>query len=158
MRIMLAAIAALVAAPLAAADGIFITYSPDFEKKVQEDLGERDVAHLADYLQERLEKALDDKGLGDHSVEVIIRDAKPSKPTMTQLSDRPSLDYGQSFSLGGASFTGRILSPAGEVVAETEYKWFEYDIRFAQAGTTWTDARRAARSFARRLVKDAATG
>jgi opacity protein-like surface antigen len=133
------------------------TASPEFQKKLADDLGVRELADLADYAQTRLARELTARGAqvggaGGLTITVVIHDAKPNKPTMRQLSARPGLSYGLSYSIGGADLEATITDAAGR--SETvRYKWYETDITEAWTSWTWSDAQRAIRRFAVEVAK-----
>lgn len=119
--------------------------------------GEKDLNRLADRLQKRFETRLAKEGVTvDANAETVLRlvltDARPNRPTFTQLSKDTSLSY-KSFGVGGASFEGRILTAVGASLGDLSYAWYETDIRDAAYSTTWSDANRAIDRFARKTAK-----
>ena len=160
MRIPLIAAAALITAAslavapsaLAAPPAISVTLSPELQTKAQKTYGLRDVDRLADELRADAERALAKTGAyADARIELVITDVVPNRPTFKQLGDKPGLSF-ESFGVGGAAFTGRIISADG---SETPlaYKWYESDIRQAYANSTWRDAEWAIDRFAVRLAR-----
>lgn len=147
-----AALLVAVAAPVAAAAEINVTYAPEFSEKLTEDYGEREGTYLADRVRTDIERELGKAGVDVDRVDVTILDAKPSRPTFKQAGDEPGLDMHRSVSLGGMKLSAVAYDAAGTASEPFEYKWFESDIR--QAGlTTWHDARRASSRFAANFVK-----
>lgn len=120
--------------------------------------GERDLNRLAERLQKRVEKRLNKRGVlvADSSattLRIVIKDAKPNRPTFKQLSKEPSLSY-QSFGLGGAEIEAQIIQAGGVSAGDMSYRFFETTLdRFDQANSTWSDAYRAFDRFARNAAK-----
>lgn len=144
---------ALVSAPLAMAAEIRVSYSEDFTEALEEDYGAREGEYLSEYITEKLTERLDKAGKDVARIEVTIHDAKPNKPTREQLSDEPGLDYMRSISIGGMDVSAVAFDAAGREIYSLSYDWYETDIRNVPPSTTWTDARRAARIFARRFAE-----
>lgn len=154
MKHILLSAAAIALAPFATAGEINVSYSDDFTETLEEDYGLREGEYLAGDIQEDLVNAFERKGISPARVDVVIVDAKPNRPTLQQLRDRPGLDFGRSISIGGMKLTATAYDESNAVIGELEYGWFENDIRNVIGGPTWSDARRASRFFARQLAKD----
>jgi len=147
-----AALLVAVAAPVAAAAEINVTYGDKFAEKLTDDYGEREGVYLSERVREDLERALTKSGVDVVRIDVTILDAKPSRPTFKQAGDEPGLDLHRSVSIGGMKLSAVTYDAAGNASKPFEYKWFENDI--TQAGlTTWHDARRASSRFASNYVK-----
>lgn len=121
----------------------------------QGEYGQRDLDRLMERLKRRMEAQLTKNGVSvdDESANVlniVITDARPSRPTFTQLS-HSSLSY-SSFGLGGASFEGTLVQN-GQEQGIVSYGWYENDITDARYGATWSDANRAIDRFARKTAK-----
>ena len=123
MRIlMFAAFAALglvgsaLAEPLSTVSSVEVTLSPELRKKAIKEYGLKDVDRLAVELRKDVEKQLERTGvLAGGRVELVLVDARPNRPTMKQLGDKPGLSY-QSYGIGGAE----ALSERGELAPESE--------------------------------------
>lgn len=153
MKLVPIAALALVLSPAAFAAEINVSVSDDFQETLQEDLGTREGEYLSKELKEDLTRELNRAGVDVARIDVTILDAKPSKPTMKQLGDKPGLDYGASRSLGGMKLSAIAYDADGNQTSEYEYSWFENDIR--QTGlTTWYDANRASNRFARNFAEE----
>ena len=50
--------------------------------------------------------------------------------------------------IGGAELRARIVGADGATLGEVNYEWYESDLLFSTAQTTWSDARLAIRRFA----------
>ena len=148
---------ALLLAPAAMAAEINVTVSEDFQTKLQDDYGTREGDFLTKEVKDDLTQALEKAGVDTARIDVTILDAKPSKPTFKQLSDKPGLDYGMSKSLGGMKLSAVAFDEAGEQTAEYEYSWYEHDLRMSGI-STWYDASRASRRFARNFADDMKEG
>lgn len=155
----LAAILALstsaLAAPVALAP---VSYSPEFQAALDEDLGVREGEHLGAALTEAVRAALAERGAsmgqGGFTIELTIVDADPNRPTMEQLADQPGLDAIRSISLGGAELHAVLRSADGLVVSEVSHRRYNHSIDEAAmfSPTTWSEARRAIRRFADRVA------
>lgn len=116
-------------------------------------------AHEFDYLSRELKRsvetrldrsnALDPEG---GELNLVIEDARPNRPTWREMSAKPGLSY-QSFGVGGARISGEYRSAAG-ARTPVAYGWYETDIRWAQYGSTWSDADQAFDRLAARLAKN----
>lgn len=132
--------------------------SPEFQQKIQNEYGEREMRELTEAVQDALTHELAQAGAtaadaGAVAIEVVIEDAKPNRPTFKQLGDTPGLSM-TSVGIGGARLSARIVDARTGAVLETvSYAWYENDIRDAIASTTWTDARRAIRRFAANVAE-----
>lgn len=153
-------LAALAVAQSAAAVTVSpISFSPEFETELSEDLGEREGALLREDVERAVANALAARGVsaggGSDSIEITIVDAQPNRPTLEQLSERPGLDYIRSVSIGGAELRGVIRSASGAVVAEVEHRRYNSSLDefhgFPPAGT-WSEARRSIRRFAEKVA------
>ena len=159
MRIlMFAAFAALglvgsaLAEPLSTVSSVEVTLSPELRKKAVEEYGLREVDRLTVELRKEVEQQLSRTGvLAGGRVELVLVDARPNRPTMKQLGDKPGLSY-QSYGIGGAEIAGRAIAVDG-AVTPISYRWYETDIRQAYGAWIWHDAEWAFGRFASRLAK-----
>jgi hypothetical protein len=150
----LAAIAALaftVALP-ASALTVETKFSADFQKKLEKDYGTREAKVLTDALVRKVETAFAKQGVKADRVVVTIEDAKPNRPTMQQVMDKPGLDAIRSISLGGAELTGIAYDAAGTEIGRLNYDWYENDLSNTIGAGTWTDARWTFDRFANRFA------
>jgi hypothetical protein len=149
----LALLAALAAAP-ARADpaSVQVTISPQLQRQAEQSLGVKDIQDLAVELQHKVIKSVAETHVLEGArVELVLVDAKPNHPTMQQMSRTPGLSP-TSFGLGGATIEGRAIAIDG-AVTPLRYRWYETDLRLAQADTTWADASIAIQQFATRLSR-----
>jgi len=141
---------------LAGAPALAVTvetrYSDDFQKKLDKEYGAREGERLSKWLRERVEAALREKGVKAERVVVTLEDARPNRPTLKQVSDKPGLDPILSFGLGGAEMTGVAFDASGKEVGRLEYKWYETDLANSMNATTWHDARWSFSRFAKRMA------
>lgn len=136
-----------------------ISFSPEFETELSEDLGEREGVELRGLVEQAVASALSARGVsagsGSDTIEITIVDAQPNRPTLEQLSARPGLDYFRSISIGGAELRAVIRNASGDVVSEVEHRRFNSSLDefngFPPAGT-WSEARRAIRRFANKVA------
>lgn len=134
-----------------------VSFSPEFEVKLNEELGVREGEYLTGYIEETVQAALARQGVqlggNDGAIEIIIVDADPNRPTMQQLRDTPGLDPIRSFSIGGASLRAVVRGANGEVVTEVEHRRYNQTIdEFGGLPNMWSEARNSIRSFARRVA------
>jgi hypothetical protein len=152
LRLLALAVAALAVSAIAHAAPITVTYSEDFAEMLVDDYGEREGAVLSDEIIDDLDRELARAGIEVARIAVVIEDAKPNRPTMEQVRNRPGLDMFRSISLGGMELTGTAFDSEGAVVGELTYDWYENNIDQVIGSATWGDARRASNRFARRFV------
>jgi hypothetical protein len=92
---------------------------------------------------------------GGGTIEVVIVDADPNRPTWQQLRDEPSLDYHRSFSIGGAELRAVLRDSEGNVLTEVEHRNYNSSISEFHGmppGATWSEARRAIHRFANKVA------
>ena len=150
------AVMLLAAAPFAIGSGamaapasVSVSIGPALQAKAQKTYGEREIARLADELRTDAERALSRSNAhADARIELVLTDAVPNRPTFKQLGDKPGLSF-ESFGVGGAAFTGRIIAADG-TETPLAYKWYESDIRQAYGNSTWRDAEWAIDRFTAR--------
>lgn len=155
MRFAALAISALTALALAmpaAALTVEARVSEKFQEKLVDDIGVREADALTGALTRKIEAIFAAKGVTADRVVVTIEDAKPNRPTLEQMSNKPGLDPMRSISLGGAHITGVALDASGKELARLDYDWYERDLANTIGSTTWTDARTAFDRFSRRLA------
>lgn len=143
-----AALALSSAAPaLATPAAVEVSISPALQDKAERIYGERDVRELADLLKSKVERRLaDSRAYDDARIELVLADAIPNRPTMKQMTDVPNLSF-DSFSIGGASIEGRIVTADGRVTP-LRYSHYEPDLRWAWGHSTWGDAETTIDRFA----------
>ncbi len=152
MKYLLAASLVIGLAPAAAATEINVSYAPEFSETLVEEYGVKEGEYLSGRVRKDLERELAKAGGDVARVDVVILDAKPSRPTFKQGGDEPGLDMLRSVSLGGMKLQAVAYDASGAASEPFEYKWYEHDIRYAGL-TTWHDARRASSRFASRFAK-----
>ncbi|MEO0608026.1 MAG: hypothetical protein AAFY82_07325 [Pseudomonadota bacterium] len=152
MKIIIAAIGALALLPVAAATEVAVSYSDDFAEELTENYGEREGERLRQDITKDLDQAFEKAGVTAARVEIVIVDAKPNRPTFEQLSGKPGLDPIRSISIGGMELSGTAFDAEGNVLAAQDYEWFQNNIRDVVGFSTWGDANRASRRFARKMA------
>lgn len=152
----LIAFAALTFAGAASAQSIApVSYSPEFQTELDEEIGPREGAYLSETLTRYVQRALARRGAaaGQLSVELQIVDAMPNRPTLQQLSSNPALDSMRSVSIGGADLRAVLRDRSGGVVAEVEHRYYTQNLRDVFiVPNTWTDARRSMQQFANKVA------
>lgn len=159
MRISLAilALGAVIAGPAFAAPQVAtvrVSIGPDLAKKTQI-MDAREFDYLTRELKRSVEKRLERSGALDPEggeLDLVIEDARPNRPTLREMSAKPGLSF-QSFGVGGARVSGEYRAASG-ARTPVAYGWYETDIRWAQYGSTWSDADEAFDRLAARLAKD----
>jgi hypothetical protein len=146
------AFAAILLAAPAAALTVEAKVSPEFQKKLDDDIGARETRVLTEALTNKVSTIFNSRGVNAARVVVTIEDAKPNRPTFEQVSSKPGLDPIRSISLGGARVTGVAYDAAGKEIGTLDYDWYESDLSNTLGSTTWTDARTAFDRFSRRFA------
>ena len=148
----LGAVLALAATPAAAEPPtINVTVGGDLQTKVEE-LGERDVSEQTTRLTDVVQSALSHHGaLEGATINLVLTDLKPNRPTFQQLTDRPGLDGIRSVSIGGATIEGTITTADGRV-QPVKYDWYSSSIEDVRGFGIWQDADRAYRRLAANLA------
>jgi hypothetical protein len=156
MRLALVAIAAA-GFTLAAAPAFAVTvetkFSPEFQKKLDKDLGVREGRVLSESLSKQIVRTFEKKGVQADHVVVTIDDAVPNRPTIGQVSNKLGLDPIRSIGVGGAKLTGSAYDASGKEIASLSYDWYETDISQVRGYATWTDAENTFSKFANRFAK-----
>lgn len=156
MKTALISLVALSLAPVAMAADIEVSYSADFQEKLQDDYGAREGDRLVRDVREDLERELKKANADAARIIVTINDAKPNRPTMQQMTDKPGLDMLRSKSLGGMDLSGIAYDASGQAVANVDYDWFETSLENVVATGVWGDAHRASSRFARKFAEELA--
>lgn len=156
---LLAGIAALAFAHAAHAANVNIapiSFSPEFQESVDDDLGAREGEYLRNAVQEAVSEALTARGatLGGNglTLEISIIDADPNRPTWQQISAQPGLDGMRSISIGGAELRAVLRNASGSVVSEVTHRRYNDTLADVGAASTWSEARRAIRAFAHKVA------
>jgi len=109
-----------------------------------------DLQQLQRELYRSVSRALTRAGPGAPvRADLVILDAVPNRPTFEQMGRNVSLSL-RSFGLGGAAVGGQLTFADGRTVP-VDFRWYETDIRYETANSTWTDAERAFDRFADRV-------
>lgn len=148
----IAAVAASAVAKTDAAGGpVTVTVGAALQKKA--DLyGPRELKDLTRWLDETAEAALRNNRAGIVRANLVIEDARPSRPTPSQQSRRLGLSAFHSIGLGGARVSGYVETADGDR-KPVDFSWYESDIRNEVATTTWSDASRAFQYLAGNLAR-----
>lgn len=155
------AAAAVLAAPVLAhaeaigpVGSINVSIAPELAAKTRE-FSNTDFDTLKDELRRSVETQLKRKGRLDASggvLDLVITDAKSTRPTIRQMSVKPGLSY-DSFALGGAELTGTYRAADGGVTP-LKYDWYETDLRNASYGWTFQAAADGFQRFAMKLTRN----
>lgn len=135
-----------------------ISFSPEFQVALDEDLGAREGEYLRTAVTEAVSDALARRGASigagaDISIEIAIVDADPNRPTMRQTQGRPGLDPLRSVSTGGAELRAVLRNASGQVVGEVDHRRYDETLEDVFVPpSTWTSAERSIRQFARKVA------
>ncbi len=158
-----AALAALAFAQSASAAIVTVapvSFSPEFQTALDEDLGAREGGYLQRRVEAVVSRALERAGAqigpgGQLSVEIAIIDADPNRPTMQQAVERPGLDTIRSFSVGGAELHAVIRGAGGQALAEVSHRYYSPSLDYVfTPADQWSDANRAINTFARKVADE----
>ncbi len=117
------------------------------------ELGHRDLRDQADRLGEVVHRALvRHGGFEGATVNLVLLDVRPNRPTFQQLADKPGLDAHRSISIGGAEIGGEIIMADGTVKPLPRWDWYSHSISEVMGFTTWQDAERAYSRYATALT------
>lgn len=121
---------------------VTVTVGGDLLEEV-EDLGQRDVDLQVAELIETVERTLARRGaLQGATINLVLTDLKPNRPTLQQASDSPGLSLIDSISLGGATIEGEVVTADGQS-QPVKYDRYSTNLRDVYGYSTWHDAGRA---------------
>lgn len=147
----LALVAALATPALAQTPQVTVTVGGDLTEEV-ETLGQRDVDRQLERLQSVVERRLArDGALQGATVNLVLTDLKPNRPTWQQAADKPGLSIMDSISIGGATVEGEIITAEGQRLP-VRYSNYSTSIAEVYGYTTWQDAEHTYDRLARNLV------
>lgn len=129
---------------------ITIALDDDITRK-RDVIGERETRILTESLRSAVESRIGGLSAAGGRLELVIEDARPNRPTATELARRPGLSMIHSFSIGGAEISGVYIAPDG-ARTPVNYRWYGDDIRQARTYSEWHEAERAFRRFADSLA------
>lgn len=135
----LALAAALAAPAFAQTPQVTVTVGGDLTEEVDR-LGQRDVDRQLERLQTVVERRLArDGALEGATINLVITDLKPNRPTWQQAADRPGLSIMDSFSIGGATVEGEVITADGQRLP-VRYSNYSSSIAEVRGYNTWQDA------------------
>lgn len=146
------ALASLAMALPASALTVDAKVSPEFQKKLDDDIGAREATTLTEAVTRKVTDVFTARGIQADRVVVTIEDARPNRPTFQQASDKPGLDVMRSISIGGAKVSGVAFDASGKEIGRLDYNWYENDLSNVIGSATWTDARTTFARFANRFA------
>ncbi len=116
-------------------------------------LGRHELDRQADRLGEVVRRALvRDGGYEGATVNLVLLDVRPNRPTYEQIARRPGLDAHRSVSIGGAEIEGEIIGADGTVTPLPRWDWYSHSITEVMGYGTWQDAEVAYARFATALT------
>ena len=87
------------------------------------------------------------------AVAVTLQDVAPTRPTMKQQTDNPTLDPVHTKYLGGAALIGEVRDASQHVLARATYRYFPGVLPAGSVSLDpWADARLAIDQFAVKLA------
>jgi hypothetical protein len=163
MRFVLAAasLAALAFAPWASAQEVSlapISFAPEFQAKVDHDIGAEQAAILRSRVESAIGAALERRGANVASgapvtIEVDVVDAVPNRVTMQRLRRDPTIDPLRSVQLGGAELHAVLHDASGRSLQEVSYRRYDHDFRdLLGPPAMWTSANYTISQFAERVA------
>ncbi|MDX5332079.1 MAG: hypothetical protein LPK04_12870 [Caulobacteraceae bacterium] len=129
-----------------------VRLGPELKARAEETYGLDEIERLAETLRRDVERELDLTGvMAGGRVELVLTDAKPSRPTLRELAARPGLSF-RSFAIGGAAIEGRTVTFDGKTMP-ISYSWYASDITDSRRQSVWGDAEWTFQRFAHRLSR-----
>jgi hypothetical protein len=134
-----------------------LVLSPEFQTKLDDELGARERQELEDMVVRLVSRELTrhgaDVGPGASTiVEVTLIDADPNRPTFEELTRTPGLSMSLSISTGGAELSATLRRADGQVLSEVNHQYYTRSLNdLIGAPNTWSDAHRAISRFARKV-------
>ncbi len=135
-----------------------VAFSAEFQSELDDELGPREGEYLRAALTRNLSDSFARRGatLGENgavSVDVVIVDADPNRPTLGQMTRRPGLDYFRSVSIGGAELHAVLRSADGGVLREVDHRRYNHTLsEIVGPPGTWEAAQRAMRRFSEKVA------
>lgn len=144
-------VAAAALAQPTGAPAVRVTLGPDLLEEVKK-LGEREVDLQVADLTRTVERTLARRGaLQGATINLVLTDLKPNRPTIQQASDRPGLSIIDSVSIGGATIEGEVITADGQTLP-VRFDRYSTSISEVFGYTTWQDAGRAYDRLANNLA------
>lgn len=138
-------------AAMAQPEAVLVTLGPEVVREAPK-LGQNDVDQQVADLVRRIETTLTRRDvLNGATIELVLTDLRPNRPTMQQLADRPGLDPIRSLSIGGAAVEGTVTTADG-TVEQVKFKYYTPTLQDAVGTTVWSDANRAFDRLANNLA------
>jgi hypothetical protein len=134
-----------------------VSFSPEFQVLVDEELGAREGDYLRETVTRRVAAALSQRGVtvgqsANVTIEISIIDADPNRPTMEQQSQNLGLDGLRSVSIGGAELQAVLRGSDGRVLSEVTHRRYDHSLADVFGSDTWHAARRAIGQFANKVA------
>lgn len=135
-----------------------VSFSPEFQVLVDEELGAREGEYLRETVSQRVAAALARRGVpvgqgANVTIEISIIDADPNRPTMQQLSGNLGLDGLRSVSIGGAELQAVLRGGDGRVLTEVTHRRYDHSLAdLLGPPDTWQAARQAINQFANKVA------
>ena len=130
---------------------VTVTLGEDLQEEV-EDLGQKEVDLQVAELTQTVQETLARRGaLQGATINLVLTDLKPNRPTMQQAIDRPGLSLIDSISIGGATIEGEIITAQGQTLP-VKFDRYSTNISEVFGYSTWHDAGRAFDRLANNLA------
>ncbi|PZO01092.1 MAG: hypothetical protein DCF28_10495 [Alphaproteobacteria bacterium] len=130
---------------------VTVTLGEDLQEEAEK-LGQREVDLQVAELTRTVEQTLSRRGaLQGATINLVLTDLKPNRPTIQQAIDRPGLSIIDSISIGGATIEGEIITAQGQTLP-VKYDRYSTNIQDVFGFGTWQDAERAYDRLANNLA------
>ncbi len=130
---------------------VTVTLGEDLQEEAEK-LGQREVDRQVAELTRTVEQTLARRGaLQGATINLVLTDLKPNRPTIQQTIDRPGLSIIDSISIGGATIEGEVITAGGQTLP-VKYDRYSTNIQDVFGFGTWQDAERAYDRLANNLA------
>jgi hypothetical protein len=130
---------------------VTVTLGEDLQEEAEK-LGQREVDRQVAELTRTVEQTLARRGaLQGATINLVLTDLKPNRPTIQQTIDRPGLSIIDSISIGGATIEGEVITAQGQTLP-VKYDRYSTNIQDVFGFGTWQDAERAYDRLANNLA------
>ena len=130
---------------------VTVTLGEDLQEDAEK-LGQREVDLQVAELTQTVQETLARQGaLQGATINLVLTDLKPNRPTFQQAIDRPGLSLIDSISIGGATIEGEVITAQGQTLP-VKFDRYSNNITEVFGFSTWHDAERAYDRLARNLA------
>lgn len=131
---------------------VTVTLGEDLQEDAEK-LGQKEVDLQVAELIQTVQQTLSRRGaLEGATINLVLTDLKPNRPTFQQVIDRPGLSLIDSISIGGATIEGEVITAQGQTLP-VKFDRYSTSIADVFGYSTWQDAERAYDRLARNLAE-----